>query len=422
MRRPLLIMYIILLSISFIYTKNKTIDDKFSENEIVIVKGVVKDKIEKEKYDQYKIGNFLVNDYSKKKDLDVGKVVKVNGKYKSLDNMKFENFDYGRYIRSIGYEGLIYIDKYEIINNSNMYLFIGNIKEYVKDTFRYLYKEKSDFINSIILGKNEYLSEEEKEIFTRTGTSHIIAISGLHTGLLCGMIAFIMGGINRHYKLVILSMLMILYSLMVGSSPSIVRSIFFMIVLYLSVFLDRKRDGISTLSLIGIFFIINNPYIIYNISFQLSFLATLSIIYFYGYINEIFKISLVSLTISANILTIPLVYYNFKGVPLLTIVSNMIIVPFMGVIIYLSVASIIIFRINLWVAKLIACFNKYIIDIIYYLLSKISTFNFAYIEIDNPKLYCVIIYYIILFSYMIYNELKIMKEQENELQGYYKKC
>lgn len=422
MRRPLLIMYIILLSISFIYTKNKTIDDKFSENEIVIVKGVVKDKIEKERYDQYQIGNFLVNDYSKNKDLDIGKVVKVNGKYKSLDNMKFENFDYGRYIRSIGYEGLIYIDKYEIINNSNIYLFIGNIKEYIKDTFRYLYKEKSDFINSIILGKKEYLSEEEKEIFTRTGTSHIIAISGLHTGLLCGMIAFIMGGINKYYKLVILSMLMILYSLMVGSSPSIVRSIFFMIVLYLSVFLERKRDGISTLSLIGIFFIINNPYIIYNISFQLSFLATLSIIYFYGYINEIFKISLVSLTISANILTIPLVYYNFKGVPLLTIVSNMIIVPFMGVIIYLSVTSIIIFRINLWVAKLVACFNKYIIDIIYYLLSKISTFNFAYIEIDNPKLYYVIIYYIILFSYMIYNELKIMKEQENELQGYYKKC
>ena len=422
MRRPLLIIYIILLSISFIYTKNKTIDDKFCENEMVIVRGVVKDKIEKEKYNQYKIGSFLVNDYSKNKNLRIGKVVKVSGKYKSLDNMKFEDFDYGRYIRSTGYEGLIYIDKYEIINNSNIYLFIGNIKEYVKDTFRYLYKEKSDFINSIILGKKEYLSEEEKDIFTRTGTSHIIAISGLHTGLLCGMIAFIMGGINRHYKLVILSMLMILYSLMVGSSPSIVRSIFFMIVLYLSVFLDRKRDGISTLSLIGIFFIINNPYIIYNISFQLSFLATLSIIYFYGYINEIFKISLVSLTISANILTIPLVYYNFKGVPLLTIVSNMIIVPFMGVIIYLSVTSIIIFRINLWVAKLVACFNKYIIDIIYYLLSKISTFNFAYIEIDNPKLYYVIIYYIILFSYMIYNELKIMKEQENELQGYYKKC
>lgn len=422
MRRPLLIMYIILLFITLIYTKVKPIDNKFSENEIVVVRGVVKDKVEKEKYDQYKLGKFLVNDYSKNKNLDVGKVVKINGNYKSLDNMKFEDFDYGRYIRSTGYEGIIYIDKYEIINNNSVYSFISNAKKYIRDTFRYLYKDKSDFINSIILGEKEYLSEDEKEMFTRSGTSHIIAISGLHTGLFCGIIAFIIGGINRYYKLFILSILMIIYSLMVGSSPSIIRSIFFVIVLYLSIFLDRKKDGISTLSLIGIFFIINNPYIIYNISFQLSFLATLSIIYFYGYINQIFKISLVSLTISANILTVPLIYYNFKGIPLFTIVSNMIIVPFMGVIIYLSVASIIIFKINLWVAKLIAYFNKYIIDIIYYLLNKISIFNFAYIEIDNPKLYYVITYYIILFSYMTYNELKIMKEQENELQGYYKKC
>ena len=421
MRRPLLVMCIILLFISFIYTKNKEVNDKFRENEIVVVKGVVKDKIEKEKYNQYKIGDFLVNDYSKKKNISIGNIVKLNGKYKSLDNMKFEDFDYGKYIRSIGYEGLIYIDKYEVLNNNSIYLFIGYIKEYLKDTFRYLYKEKSDFINSIILGKKEYLSKEENEMFTRTGTSHIIAISGLHTGLLCGMIAFLLCGINRYYKLLILFVLMVLYSLIVGLSPSIIRSILFVVILYLSIFLDRKRDGISTLSLIGIFLMINNPYIIYNISFQLSFLATLSIIYFYSYINNIFKVSLVSLTISANILTIPLVYYNFKGISLLSILSNMIIVPFMGIIIYLSVMSIIVFRINLWFAKLIAYFNKYIISTIYYLLDNISKVKFAYIEVDNPKLSFVIIYYIILFSYMIYNELKIIKEQENELQGYYKK-
>ena len=63
----------------------------------------------------------------------------------------------------------------------------------------------------------------------------------------------------------------------------------FIIILYLSFFLDRKDDKISTLSFIGILLVINNPYIIYNISFQLSFLATLSIIYFYGYINNKLK-------------------------------------------------------------------------------------------------------------------------------------
>ncbi len=195
-----------------------------------------------------------------------------------------------------------------------------------------------------------------------------------------------------------------------------------MIILYLLVFLNKKRDGISTLSLIGVFLIVNNPFIIYNISFQLSFLATLSIIYFYGYIKDIFKSSILSITISANILTLPIIYYNFRGIPVFSLVSNIIIMPFIGVIMYLSIISIIIFKINLWASKFVAYFNRIIIECIYYLLYKISNVNFAYIEINNPKIQYVIIYYIMITLYMTYKELKIMKEQENELQGYYKKC
>ena len=57
----------------------------------------------------------------------------------------------------------------------------------MSNTFRYLYKDNSDFLNSIILGQKNDLSEDEKLIFSRTGTSHIIAISGLHTGILSGL-------------------------------------------------------------------------------------------------------------------------------------------------------------------------------------------------------------------------------------------
>ncbi|QJA07991.1 ComEC/Rec2 family competence protein [Romboutsia sp. CE17] len=421
MRRPLLIIFIVLLFIDLIHINLKSIDVS-KDNEIVIVEGLVKGKVEKQKYDQYKIGKFIVNDYGKKKSLQIGQIVKIKGRYKSLDNMKFKDFDYGRYIRSTGYEAIIYVDKCEVINSNYLYISIGKVKKYIKDTLRYLYKDKSDFINSIILGSSEYLSTEEKDMFMRTGTSHIIAISGLHTGLICSMIAFIIRGINNIYKLILLFIIIFLYSIMVGSSPSIVRSLLFTMIMYTAIFLDRKRDGISTLSLIGIFFIINNPYIIYNASFQLSFLATLSIIYFCSYVNDIFKNRLISVTISANILTIPIIYYSFNGIPILSILGNMIIVPCIGIIIYLSIASVAMFRINLYLAKLVAYFNKEVINIIYYFLDKISILSFSYIEVDNPKFYCVVIYYIILFSYMIYKELKTMKEQENELQGYYKEC
>ena len=419
MRRPLLIIFIFILVSSFIYTKDKNLDTYYG-NERIIIKGIVKDKKEKEKYDEYIIDKFLVRDYTKNKNIPIGSIVNLNGKYKSLDDMKYDDFNYGRYIKSIGFYGIIYIDSYDILNQDFLYKNIGNLKMYISNTSKYLYKKNSDFINSILLGQKENLSQEEKDVFQRSGTSHIIAISGLHTGILCAIISIFIRGINKVYKLLILFIIMNFYMMMIGASPSIIRAIYFIIILYLAVFLDKKRDGISTLSLVGIFLIINNPYIIYNISFQLSFLATLSIIYFYGYIKNILKINLISLTVAANILTIPIIYYNFKGVSIISIISNMIVVPFIAIIMYLSIISISLFNINIGVSKFIAEINSIIVNVIYFLLEKISALYFIYIEIENPNIYYVIIYYIIIFSYMIYKEITVMKEQKNELQGYYK--
>ena len=419
MRRPLLIIFIFILIYSFIYTKDRSFD-KYHENDILSIKGVIKDKKEKEKYNEYTIDKFLVRDYNKNNNILIGDILNTKGKYKSLDNMIFDDFNYGRYIKSIGLDGIIYMESYDIVGQNFLYKNIGRLKMYISDTSRYLYKKNSDFINSILLGQRENLSKEQNDIFQRSGTSHIIAISGLHTGILCAIISFLIGGINKFYKLLILFIIINIYMLMVGASPSIVRSIYFITILYLSIFLDKKVDGISTLSIVGIFLVINNPYIIYNTSFQLSFLATLSIIYFYSYINRILKISIISLTISANILTLPIIYYNFKGISIISIIGNLIVVPFIGIIMYLSIISIFLFNLNIEISKFIAKINYIIVNIIYYSLEKISDLYFVYIEIENPKIYYVIIYYIIIFSYMIYKEKTVIEEQKNELQGYYK--
>nr|WP_317331298.1 ComEC/Rec2 family competence protein [uncultured Romboutsia sp.] len=419
MRRPFLIIFIILLIVSFIYTNINTINTSYDNEDIEIV-GVVKYKKEKERYNEYIVEKFVVRDYTKHKKIKVGSEINLTGEFKDLNKMSYENFDYGRYLRSMGYKGLIYLKGYSTVGNNLMYEYIYKVKSYISNTIRYLYKANSDFINSIMLGQKDDLSQNEKLMFTRTGTSHIIAISGLHTGILSGLIIFMMGRINKIYKLILLSTMMFLYSTMVGNSPSIVRSIMFMISLYLSFFLDRKIDKISTLSFIGILFVINNPHIIYNISFQLSFLATLSIIYFYGRINNKLNIKIISLTLSANILTIPIIYYNFEGIPLVSIFSNIIIVPFVGVIIYLAMLSLILFKINIYISSIVVYINRFVLETIYVLLEKISNLDFAYIAVEEPKLYYVIIYYIAVFLYMIYKEAKTIKEQSHELQGYYK--
>lgn len=419
MRRPLLIVFILVLIVSYFIT-NIFCEDVYEDKSNINLIGIVKDKKTKKKYDEYIIDKFLVRDYTKRTNIMVGLKVNVSGKFNSLNSMKFDDFDYGKYLRSNGYEGVINLNDYKVIGESKIYKYLGRLKVHIRSTTRYLYKINSDFINSLILGEKYEMTSEQKEVFSRTGTSHIIAISGLHTGILCVFIAILIGRINRYYKLIILISLLTLYSMTIDKSPSIIRAIFFTAILYLSIFTDRKRDGISTLSLIGIFLVINNPYIIYNISFQLSFLSTLSIIYFYGYINKSINMSLVSITIASNILTLPIIYYNFNGIPISSIISNIIIVPFIGIIMYMSIVSVILFNVNLGISKLIAYFNNIIIDNIYNILNKISELDFLYLEIVNPNLIYVIIYYVVVFSYMIYKEMKVMKEQANELQGYYR--
>lgn len=417
MRRPLLLVFIMMLILGFFITSSKELDN-ICEDQNVNVIGVVKDKKEKNKYTQYIIDGYLVNDYKRKYDLKIGQIVKVEGKLKDLDRLNLEDFNYGRYIKSCGYKGLINASYFKAVGQNKFYTQIGRLKIYMRDTFRYLYKDTSNFINSFLLGIKEDLTDEETEMFSRTGTSHVIAISGLHTGIICVLIACIIRGINKIYKLFILIIIMILYSIMVGFSPSIVRAVFFVLIMYLAVFLFRKRDGITTLSLIASVLIINNPYTIYNVSFQLSFLATLSILYFNKSIKRKLKFDIVSMTIAANILTMPIIYYIFGGIALLSILGNIVIIPFIGIIMNLSIFSVLLFHINLNITKIIVYINKTLINMVYYILDKLSKIDIGYIQVENPSLTYVIIYYVLIFSYMIYKEIKTMKEQENEIQGY----
>lgn len=418
MRRPLFFLFILIVLISFIKTKNY---DLYVKEQNVEISGTITLKKEKQRFDEYVINNYLVKDYSKNFDLNVGQVVKINGKLKNLKDLKYDNFDYGRFIKSSGYVGLVEAKSYKIISRNKFYDNLNKVNTYIKETTRYLYKEKSNFINSLILGLKNDLTEEENEMFRKTGTSHIISISGLHIQILSSIVIIFVSKINKIYKLIIFFVVMIFYSLMIGQTPSLIRAIIFMTLSYFSFFVDRKNDLISNLSLAGVFLVVKNPFVIYNVSFQLSFFATLSIIYFYNKLNKIFKNSFLSVTLSSNILTLPLVYYHFNNISLLSLFGNMIVAPFVSVIMFVSILSVLFFNVNLFLSKVFAFINKFLINFIYFGLEKISNLNFLFFEFEETKLHFVIIYYILIFMCMFFYERKIILEEENDLQGYYKK-
>jgi competence protein ComEC len=416
MRRPLLLVFCIVVMISFIMTN---VESDYERNEFINIKGLVTNKIIKEKYTQYELGKYLLKDYSKKVNINPGDIVEINGKFKHYKDLKFEDFDYGKYLKSKGYDGTIDIKNYNVYNKNLLYSKIFDLKNKISESIKYLYKDKSKFINSILIGEKENLDESSKEVFSKTGVSHILALSGLHVSILITIISYSIGRINRPYKLLIVTIILVNFSIMVGQSPSIIRAIVCSFLSYLAVFIHKRADGISSISFIGTILIISNPYIIYDISFQLSFLATLSIIYFYGYINSKIKFKLIALTLSANILTLPIVYFHFKNISLVSVISNVLVVPFLSIIIYISIISVIILPVSLTLSKIMVIINTFIIDNINAILEFLYDLNFSYIEFEKSNKFIVIVYYILVSIYMIYKEIKTVKEQKNGLQGYH---
>ena len=108
-------------------TLGKELDNINSDIDITI-SGVVKDKKEKDKYTQYIIDGYLINDYKRKYDIKIGQIVKVEGNLKDLDKLGFDDFDYGRYIKSCGYKGLINSNYFKVIGKNKFYTYIGKFK------------------------------------------------------------------------------------------------------------------------------------------------------------------------------------------------------------------------------------------------------------------------------------------------------
>lgn len=419
MRRPIFIIFAISLLFSFFYTNNYK--DNFSnlENNRITISGIIKDINYKEKYNEYRIGKFLVRDFNKKQKLPLGYKVIVNGKFNCLDNLKLDEFDYGRYLRSIGYVGVLNLEKFSIENeNKSIYYFSNKSKEIVQERLIYIFKNYSYFCSALILGTKTDIDKETLDSFSKTGTAHIIALSGFNVGIIVLALSFLMRGINKLYKFVFISAVLIFYSFIGNLTPSIIRASVFAIIMYMSLFIEREYDAICALSFVGTFFIIQNPFVVYSISFQLSFLATLSIIYFYNIIDKYLKYPLVSLTISATILTWPIIYYNFKIFSIISLIANILVVPAIGIITNLILICLFVSIINLKVTILISHIGTILIEYIFLVVDYLSNIKYAYIEFKSANLQAVVIYYIVIILYMTFREIKIVKEQKNGVQGY----
>ena len=269
--------------------------------------------------------------------IQIGQGLEVYTRIKKVHEYHHGHFDYLQYMQCHGFTGELYaysnqwqwqtISLKELSMTDKLRLRFLTWRHQLLEHFRQQQMDEEAYgvITAMTLGDKTTLSKELKGTYSRVGASHILALSGLHLMIIYGVITLVIGWHRYHMATQIITVLAIwAFALLTGLSTSVVRSAF-MISLYALLSLGyRERMSVNTLAFVAIVLLIINPMAIYDLGFQLSFLAVLGILLIHPLINNLIAANvqqkhrwlssawgLVTVSIAAQIATAPLVMYQF---------------------------------------------------------------------------------------------------------------
>lgn len=278
---------------------------------------------------------------------------------KSLQEIKNsgnpDGFDYKRYalFQGITHQVFLKQGEYEILegkNKSAVKQFIFSTREKVLSVLRNNIRSEKELglAEALLIGYKNDLDQALVQSYTNTGVVHIIAISGLHLGLIYWLLSLLAKPLRKRKKTKWISPVFIitglwLFTLLAGAQPSVLRSAVMFTCIVLGQSLGRKNNSIyNTLAVSAFILLCINPFWLWDVGFQLSYAAVLSIVIFmrpvYNWLyfknkalDFIWKLNAV--TIAAQILTVPLGIYHFHQFPNYFLLTNFVAVPLSSLIV-----------------------------------------------------------------------------------------
>ena len=274
-----------------------------------------------------------------------GDKLKITGKLETPP--VFEEFNYQEYLKKDGIYSLIYFPEIKLLgqNYGNpLKAILFSFKNKFQETSRkFLSPPQEGILEALIFGEEENISQEWKDKLNLTGTRHITAVSGMNVTIITFLIFnfLLLLGFWRHQAFYLSIILIILYILMIGGPASGVRAGIMGILLITAQHFGRISQAQRAVTFAAAFMLFLNPLLLrLDIGFQLSFLAILGLIYFQPFFfdflkkipnSDFFSIrTTLSTTIAAQIFTLPILVYNFGRIPLLSLITNVLIVPILA--------------------------------------------------------------------------------------------
>ncbi|WP_438351838.1 DNA internalization-related competence protein ComEC/Rec2 [Paenibacillus sp. FA6] len=327
----------------------------------------------------------------------------------------YDGFDYRNYLRT---KEIHWIMKVKGLQNtevttptswSMMSLFRVNdaLREKMASKIDELFHEPhAGYMKGLIIGMQDDVDPETYGQFSQLGLTHILAVSGTHVAVYvaCLMILLSLFRLSRETVLTIVILLVPCYVLLTGFSPSVVRSgIMSMITLYAA----RRgllKDGLHIISAAALMMLIWNPYLLLNVSFQLSFIVTLGLIVYVPLTMSLLArlprkfAGALGVTVIAQLTSFPLTIYYFNQFSLLSVVANLLLVPLISLLVMpLGMISLAIG--SIWVpgGRCVAWVAEWLDNITFTVVGWMNTYP-AFITIwSSPSILWICCYYILLY-------------------------
>ncbi|MEE8360308.1 MAG: ComEC/Rec2 family competence protein [Candidatus Omnitrophota bacterium] len=300
------------------------------------------------------LGRLLVRSFGKES-FSYGDRVYLEGNLYRIPSYRISsNFNYRAYMESKGIYSILSISKNShtrVLENGRgsplktlAYRLRREVKEMIADNMSPF---SASMLSAIILGTRENMPDPLRQIMVRSGTIHIIAISGLHVGLVSLIILMILKffGTPRKTSYIITFCMLVFYCILTGARTPVVRVTLMATIIFTGLIINRKASIYNALGAAALVILVINPTQIFDLSFQLSFVSVISILALSPKIkNYLFKNAdpgpvkrtlgaLFSTSFAAWAGLLPLTVYYFKIVTPIAVLANMIVVPYMALVV-----------------------------------------------------------------------------------------
>lgn len=443
---PVLILFFVITTLLFIRTKHEsyllilisfllgftlmTINENQNKlegyyNKNVHIRAVVDEAIHKESNTYYlKIyeidgmpnrDKILLN--TDHESLRIGDVIEFKAKLVEVyDNGNPQIFSYKDYLKTKRIKARIYTkaENIELVGTGSKLLIVKrNITEYIRETIPVgMGHEPSKLLVGVLLGTSYGESAEE---YRSLGLSHLLAISGLHMGIICAFLLNVLKRTGLHLYIIygITAIVLFTYLFVIGFKASAIRSFLMISMALLSTVLVKGYNPKKALAFSVFVIIMINPYRVLDLGLLMSVLAMMAIIYVIPGFNIIDTsdfdlLTSIKLILIINMTLLPIIIYNYNEFNILTIIANIIIVPLFSMIIIIAGIKLLFALVSYKLSFVIGR----VLDTLFYIISvvieSLKVIEFANIKLASPSIDMILFYYFLIMLFIVRYDLRLL--------------